>query len=209
MTNVLNGTVAADGNRPTAAPCCGWSSITSARAAAASAGEHHDRIGLPEPAPNPAALVIGPTGVGLGRERHAVRGRHAGQPDRRPSRTRCSAFQLTAPASPSPQGGHLNSELGLAIAPNGDILTVNGGNGNMVETTPFGAQVAVRRSTVGTPPGGGGPVRPGRQARRRRRLLRRRRHEYPQPALLTPIARAPALFGSRGPAAARSWLKGG
>jgi len=41
------------------------------------------------------------------------------------------------------KGGALNSELGLAIAPNGDILTVNGGDGNMVETAPRGAQVAV------------------------------------------------------------------
>jgi hypothetical protein len=29
----------------------------------------------------------------------------------------------------------------LAIAPNGDILTVNRGDGNIVETTPKGAQV--------------------------------------------------------------------
>ncbi len=31
--------------------------------------------------------------------------------------------------------------LGLTIAPNGDILTANGGNGNIVETTPFGFQL--------------------------------------------------------------------
>lgn len=30
---------------------------------------------------------------------------------------------------------NLNGPLGLAIAPNGDILTVNGGDGNIVETT--------------------------------------------------------------------------
>jgi hypothetical protein len=39
----------------------------------------------------------------------------------------------------------LNGELGLVIAPNGDILTVNGGNGNLVEVTPSAAQIAVRR----------------------------------------------------------------
>jgi DNA-binding beta-propeller fold protein YncE len=33
--------------------------------------------------------------------------------------------------------------LGLALAPNGDILTTNAGDGNMVETTPGGGQVAV------------------------------------------------------------------
>jgi hypothetical protein len=41
-------------------------------------------------------------------------------------------------------GGALNSELGPAIAPNGDILTVNGGDGNMAETTPGGTQAAVK-----------------------------------------------------------------
>jgi hypothetical protein len=33
--------------------------------------------------------------------------------------------------------------LGLAIAPDGGIVTTNGGDGNAVETTPSGAQVAV------------------------------------------------------------------
>jgi hypothetical protein len=41
-------------------------------------------------------------------------------------------------------GGALNMPLGLAIAPNGDILTVNGGDGRIVETTPAGAQIAHR-----------------------------------------------------------------
>ena len=38
------------------------------------------------------------------------------------------------------EGGSLSSPLGLAIAPNGDVLSANGGNGNIVETTPFGFQ---------------------------------------------------------------------
>lgn len=38
--------------------------------------------------------------------------------------------------------GLLSTPLGLAIAPNGDILTVNAGNGNIVETTPQGTQEA-------------------------------------------------------------------
>jgi hypothetical protein len=39
-------------------------------------------------------------------------------------------------------GGGLNQPLGLAIAPNHDILTVNGGDGNLIETTPAGMQFA-------------------------------------------------------------------
>ena len=39
--------------------------------------------------------------------------------------------------------GDLKQPLGLAIAPNGDIITTNAGDGKIVETTPAGKQVAV------------------------------------------------------------------
>jgi hypothetical protein len=61
--------------------------------------------------------------------------------------------------------GHaLNAPLGLTIAPNGDILTVNGGDGNVVETTLGGVQVATK--TLDGTGGGGGilfglAIRPG------------------------------------------------
>jgi hypothetical protein len=32
----------------------------------------------------------------------------------------------------------------MALAPNGDVLTANGGDGNIVETTPAGVQVATK-----------------------------------------------------------------
>jgi hypothetical protein len=38
--------------------------------------------------------------------------------------------------------GALNTPLGLILVPNGDVLTVNGGNGLIVETTPSGMHVA-------------------------------------------------------------------
>ena len=47
----------------------------------------------------------------------------------------------------------MNSPLGLAIAPNNDILVTNGGDGNLVETTPAGSQIAVK--TVQTANGAG------------------------------------------------------
>lgn len=43
---------------------------------------------------------------------------------------------------PVTQGMSLNGPLGMTLAPNGDIITVNGGDGNAVETTPAGAQIA-------------------------------------------------------------------
>jgi hypothetical protein len=49
-------------------------------------------------------------------------------------------------------GGALMTPLGLTLAPNGDILTVNGGDGNIVETTLRGTQAA---TALLTPAGGG------------------------------------------------------
>jgi hypothetical protein len=112
------------------------------------------------------ALVIGPTGDGLGSNgtlyvADTLNSRIAAIPD--------AAFRRgdDGPGSTVSEGNNLNGELGLAIAPNGDILTVNGGDGNMVETTPGGSQVAV--VTVDNNSGGGGnlfglAVKPGARA---------------------------------------------
>jgi hypothetical protein len=45
-------------------------------------------------------------------------------------------------------GGALNGPLGLTIAPNGNIVTVNSNDGNMVETTPSGDHVTVKNVDV-------------------------------------------------------------
>ena len=102
---------------------------------------------------DPSALVIGPTGVGLGQNgilyvADTLNNRIAAIPG--------AVFRYSDDGTGTTvsQGGALNGQLGLAIAPNGNILTVNGGDGNMVETTPAGAQVAVR--TVDNNSGGGG-----------------------------------------------------
>lgn len=89
---------------------------------------------------DPAALVIGPTGVGLARNdvlyvADTLENRIAAIPDAlfRGS-TAFSGLDVSA-------NGALNGPLGLAIAPNGDVVTVNSGDGNAVETTPGGTQV--------------------------------------------------------------------
>jgi hypothetical protein len=66
-------------------------------------------------------------------------------------------------------GGALNGPLGLAIAPNGNIVTVNSGDGHMVETSPWGTQVAVKTvDAQGSPAGAGNlfglAVKPGADA---------------------------------------------
>jgi hypothetical protein len=89
---------------------------------------------------DPAALVIGPTGVALSGSgtlyvADSVNNRIGAIPAA-PGR------QTTALAgSDVSANGNLNDPLGMALAPNGDILTANGNDGNIVETTPDGQQV--------------------------------------------------------------------
>jgi hypothetical protein len=54
-------------------------------------------------------------------------------------------------------GGALNQPLGLTVAPNGNILTVNGGDGFIVEFNAHGNQIAKKLidNTGGPPPGAG------------------------------------------------------
>ena len=167
VTNVLNGTVAANGRTVFGGtvlrlvvkiPQFGlpfiWFNTTIGS-------------GFPQ-ALNSAALVIGPTGVGLGPNgvlyvADTLDNRIAGIPN--------ALFRgSSAGAGFTVSHGHnLVGPLGLVIAPNGNILTVNGGNGNLVEVTPSGAQIAVRGlDSSGSPPGAGAlfglAVKPGQDA---------------------------------------------
>ena len=56
------------------------------------------------------------------------------------------------------QGGGLKQPLGLAIAPNGDIVTVNAGNGHMVGLTNNGVQLSARFVDVSHSKKGGGTL---------------------------------------------------
>jgi hypothetical protein len=90
---------------------------------------------------NAAAFVIGPTGVGLGPNGTLyVADTGENRITAIPNATTRSSSAGTGSVLTS--GGRLNAPLGLTIAPNGDVLSVNGGNGLIVETTPAGAQVA-------------------------------------------------------------------
>ena len=90
-----------------------------------------------------AALAIGPTGAALASNgtlyvADTLESRIIAIPN---AMTRTSAVAdkgITVSA-----GGHLNQPLGLELAPNGDVITTNAGDGNFVETTPAGKQVAV------------------------------------------------------------------
>ncbi len=102
---------------------------------------------------DPAALVIGPTGVGLGSDgtlyvADTLNSRIDAIPDAITRTTNAGTGTTIA------GGGAINGPLGLTIAPNGDILTVNANDGNMVETTRGGTQVAVKAVDI-TGTGGG------------------------------------------------------
>ena len=101
---------------------------------------------------DPSALVIGPTGVGLGRGgtlyvADTFHSRIAAIP-RALTRSNTAFTGITVTAN-----GALMGPLGLAIAPDGHIITANAGDGNLVETVPGGAQLSVR--TVDTATGAG------------------------------------------------------
>jgi hypothetical protein len=142
VTNVLNGTVAANGqvvNKGTVlrlvvtTPAFGRPRLLATTTIGSGFAEKTD----------PAALVIGPTGLGLGRNgtlyvADSVNSAIDAIPD--------AVFRFTSAGTGRTvsAGGAINGPLGLAIAPGGDILTVNSGDGNLVETTPAGDQIAVK-----------------------------------------------------------------
>jgi hypothetical protein len=111
--------------------------------------------GFPERT-DPAALVIGPTGLALAPDgtlyvADSLENRIASIANAA-NRTATAGIGVTVSRSPS-----LNDPLGLTVRPaNGDILTVNGNNGLLVEFTPSGAQVASGLlDKSGSPPGSG------------------------------------------------------
>jgi len=142
VSNVLNGTVAANGNVVKRGavvrmilfvPPVGMPQELLRTVVALGFGQRTD----------PAALVIGPTGLGLGADgtlyvADTLANRIAAIPN---AVVRTNSGGTGKSIS---QNGALNQPLGLALAPNGDILTVNAGDGNIVETTTAGSQVEVK-----------------------------------------------------------------
>jgi hypothetical protein len=111
--------------------------------------------GFPE-VTNEAALVIGPTGLAvsgsslLGQTLYVndtVDNRIAAVPNALLRFTPATGGGRTVT-----QGGDINDPLGMTAAPNGNIITANGENAKLVETSPSGEEVASFNTGVG--PGG-------------------------------------------------------
>lgn len=142
VTNVLDGTVAANGNVVKLGTVVRIILFVDEDSRPQELLRSLIGSGFPQRT-DPAALVIGPTGVGLGCDgtlyvADTLSSRIAAIPDA------VFRFNSDGIGHTVSTGNALNQPLGLAIVPGGDILTVNAGDGNLVETTPGGSQVAVK-----------------------------------------------------------------
>ena len=147
VSNVLNGTVSASPATVDRGTVVRLRLLDRGHRAPALLDERVIATGFPERT-DPAALVVGPTGVGLGSDdtlyvADSVGDRIAKIPH---ASTRMGAVSgggaTLTDGSVVNHAGLLNDPLGLTIAPNGDILSTNGLDGNLLETTPGGRQVA-------------------------------------------------------------------
>jgi hypothetical protein len=155
VTNVLNGTVAAGGKvvnagTVTRLTLTGLNGKTPELQSITVIGS-----GFSERT-DPAALVIGPTGLGLSPGADllyvadSLNNRVMAIPD--------PVFRDTSAGTGAivTQGGSLNDPRGLTVSQDGNILTVNGNNGFLVVTTSNGDQVYTKLlDRVGNPPGAG------------------------------------------------------
>jgi SMP-30/Gluconolactonase/LRE-like region len=155
VTNVLNGTVAAGGSIVNQGTVVRVDLTLSKSAPPFVEAMTVIGSGFAERT-DPAALVIGPTGVALSRDgfslyvADSINNRIAAIPYPITRQTSARA------GSTITKGGDLNDPLGLTVASNGDILTANGDDGYMVQTTPDGLQVAkTLLDSSGDPPGSG------------------------------------------------------
>jgi hypothetical protein len=105
---------------------------------------------------DPAALVIGPTGLALTGNAETLY--VADSLNNRIVAISDPATRVTSAGTGTTitRGGFLNDPLGLTVAPNSNILAANGNNGFLVTVTPGGNQVSEDLlDNNGTPPGAG------------------------------------------------------
>jgi len=180
VTNVLNGTVAAGGAVVHGGTVTRLNLSVSAAAMPALESITIIGSGFAERT-DPAALVIGPTGVGLRADCNDDRddcpadrdhdsgdhdsgdhdssllyvadtlGNRVTVIDRALSRTSSAGTGRTLSS-----GGSLNGPLGLVVTPGGHVLTVNSSDGFITEISPHGMQVA-KRQLDNTPVPGASP----------------------------------------------------
>ncbi len=144
VTNVLDGTVAASPNVVNMGTVVRID-LYAPRDTGANAPREISRtvigFGFPQRT-DPAALVIGATGLALGPGHKlyvadTLSNRIAFIPNAVRRQTMAGIGTTVF------EGGALNQPLGLTMTPNQDLLTVNGGDGNMIEVSRKGIQLRV------------------------------------------------------------------
>jgi hypothetical protein len=154
VSNVLNGTVAAHGRVVNHGTVVRVDLSTSGGHAPQVLGEAVIGSGFAERT-DPAALVIGPTGVALGTNgtlyvADTLANRIAAIPNA--VHRHSSALSGTDVSA----NGALQGPLGLVMTPQQHLVAMNGGLGTAVEITTSGAQVATKKlDSSGSPPGSG------------------------------------------------------
>jgi hypothetical protein len=144
VANVLNGTVAAGGAVVDGSTLLRIKLSVPLQGAGKPSVQQETVIGSDFPErTDPAALVIGPTGLVLSGSTLYV----ADSLDNRIAAI-ANAPTITSSAGIGQDvavGGALDDPLGMTLAPNGDLVAVNGNDGKAVEVRPSsGAQVAVK-----------------------------------------------------------------
>lgn len=171
VTNVLNGTVAANGNAVNQGTVIRIDLRISKGSMPSIKSITEIGSGFPERT-DLGALVIGPTGLGLSPGRGGGNGdSKSGEGEKRDNqRVLYVADSLSNRIAMIPDalnrttsagtgttltaGGSLNDPLGLAVDNSGNIFTVNGNDGFMTVFDPHGEQIAMKLldSTVNPPP---------------------------------------------------------
>jgi hypothetical protein len=155
VTNVLNGTVKNSPNVVDEGTVLRMEFLTVPDAVPMLLNATVIARGFPERT-DPAALVVGPTGVALGSNgtlyvADTQGNRIAAIPDAATRQNALGGGGITVAT-----GDDLMGPLGLTLAPNGNLLAANGGNGNIIELSPTGAHVATVTADDSSAPGGAG-----------------------------------------------------
>ena len=145
VSNVLNGTVAAEPETVDRGTVVRIVLLNLPGQVPRVVAENVIAEGFPERT-DPAALVVGPTGLAVSGSSllhqtlyvaDSVKSRIAEVPN---------ALLRVVPATGGgrtvTEGGGIDDPLGMTLAPNGNILTANGEDSKLVETSPSGAEVA-------------------------------------------------------------------
>ena len=90
------------------------------------------------------ALILAPTGLALGGDGTLYADDTQTNSVSAIPRALTRTSAITAAAGTISTGNALDAPLGMTLAPNGDLVVVNGNNGNAVEITPAGSQLATK-----------------------------------------------------------------